>query len=132
MERNLRKVPLQSLKRLDQAVEEFRGLYPDAPILSFQVFLTVALEQGINASELNRRLGSSSSALSRHLKVLSAWRWNDKSPGLDLITILEDPNDARGRIAVLTPKGRLLACKLVRILEPWSEVTAADFDTPFD
>lgn len=50
-----------------------------------------------------------------------------RKPGLDLIEVLEDPMDRRGKIAFLTPKGRTLACVLLRILDPESQVDPSAF-----
>lgn len=118
------------LGRLSAAIDEFRSLYPDAPILSFQVFLMIATHQGISSPELIRQLNVSQSSISRHLMILSTWTWQDKRPGLDLIETVEDAMDRRTKISILTAKGRALACSLIRILEPDSDIHPMDFAHP--
>jgi DNA-binding MarR family transcriptional regulator len=115
---------------MNLALEEFRGHYADAPALSFQVFLTVATNQGVPTAELKRRMGIPQPAMSRHLLLLSTWTWQGTRPSLDLIEIREDASDRRYKLSYLTPKGRLLACSLTRILDPGSAVTPVDFMVP--
>jgi DNA-binding transcriptional ArsR family regulator len=123
-------VPFTCLQRLNLAVEEFRGHYPDAPALSLQAFLTVATNQGVPTADLKRRMGIPQPAMSRHLLLLSTWTWQGTRPSLDLIEIRDDPKDRRYKLSYLTTKGRLLACSLTRILDPGSDVTPADFMVP--
>lgn len=46
---------------------------------------------------------------------------------MDLIEVLEDPMDRRGKVAFLTAKGRTLSCVLLRILDPESQVDPSAF-----
>jgi DNA-binding MarR family transcriptional regulator len=120
----------QPLRRLTLAVAEFRAIYPDAPLLSFHVFLTIALNQGIKTQDLVSMLGTSQSTIGRHQQLLSTWTWQDKKAGLDLIVVIPNPDDRRGRLSYLTVKGRMMACSLLRICDPESEVALADFIVP--
>jgi len=116
----------EHLNKMSLAIDEFRSHFPDAPLLTFQIFLEVATSQGIGATELKRRSGASQSAISRHLLLLSTWTWQGKRPGLNLIEQYDTPNSRR-KTVFLTNKGRLLACQLLRILDPGTEVTPGDF-----
>lgn len=123
-------MPFTGLQRINLALEEFRGLYPDAPVLSFQVFVSIATNQGVTSTDLKRRIGTSQSAISRHQLLLSTWTWQGTRPSLDLIEVKEDPADRRNKCSFLTPKGRLLACSLMRIMDPTIDITSVDFMVP--
>lgn len=110
----------QPLRRLSQSLTEFRGVYPDAPLLSFHVFLTITINQGIRTQELVDMLGSTQSTISRHQQILQ--------DGFGLIELVVNPDDRRSRLSYLTMKGRLLAVGLARICDPSTEVSVADFD----
>lgn len=113
--------------RLQLAMDEFRRVYPEAGLLTFQVFLTVAQTPGVSGQDLLRRVGASQSSVSRQLLLLSEMTWHGKKPGLDLVEAIADPNDRRGKLSYLTNKGRSLAATIARTIEPACEVTAADF-----
>jgi hypothetical protein len=117
----------KQLERLNLAVARFRELYPDAPLLTFQVFLDVALHPGTSSVDLIRRTGASQSAISRHLVLLSTWTWQGTRPSLELIEMR--PNTSARKVPFLTQKGVGLACALMKTVEPELTITAADFAT---
>lgn len=117
------------LRVLLRAVAEFRKLYADIPATTVEIFLIVATNSGVSSKRLCDRTGSSQSAVSRHLSLLGEYSWRGKD-GLDLIEIIEDPQDRRSKLAFLRPKGKALAIKLVGIMDPkGTDPEPSDFTT---
>lgn len=105
------------LRALTRAMSEFRKLYADIPVTTVEVFLAVAVNSGISSKDLRDRVGASQSAVSRHLALLGEYSWRG-GEGMDLIEIVEDPEDRRSKLAFLKPKGQTLAIRLSAILDP--------------
>lgn len=117
------------LRQMSAAIDEVRSLYADVPATTVQVFLLVAANPGISSKQLLQRAQGSQSAISRHLALLSEYSWRG-GEGMDLVETVEDPEDRRNKIAFLKPKGKLLAVKLTRILNPTGpEPDPASFPT---
>ena len=100
--------------RMARAVEQFRKLQPDAPVLRVIVFMTVALKPGITMREMEKGLKISQTTMSRHVAVLGTAGFKDpmtgtRQEGWGLLEAMRDPEDYRQKRLWLRPKGRKLA-----------------------
>ncbi|MBC8036078.1 MAG: winged helix-turn-helix transcriptional regulator [Rhizobiales bacterium] len=108
-----------TLTYLAKALELF-GVYDGAMHLpTILVFLTVANEPGIKKTELERRLGLSNSACSRHVMMLT--KKGDFARlghvGHDLVFSETDPLDSRNKRVRLTKRGDALRDHLALVLK---------------
>ena len=120
---------ITALSRMATVVSEFRTIYPEVTASTVEVFLAVAVTPAQTSADLVKRIGVSQSAVSRHLSILGEYSWRG-GEGLDLITLVDDPRDRRGKLAFLSLKGRQMAVRLARILDPEVIATPADFPEP--
>jgi len=107
-----------TLSYLSQALELFTAFDNAMHLPTALVFVTVAVEPGIKKSELEKRLGLSTSASSRHIMMLT--KQGDKvrlgHSGHDLVFSETDPLDNRNKRVFLTKKGAALRDHLYLIL----------------
>lgn len=116
-------------RQLSRVVEAFRDLYPDVPATTLRVFFEVCVSPGSTGPELMRSIGIGQTSLSRHLSILSEYSWRG-GDGLDLVELIEDPEDRRNKRTFLKPKGRALAIKVFAIMDPkGTPPTHEDFPT---
>ena len=118
---------LQPLNRLNLALEQFRGVYPDASIILLQIFISIALDQGVQSKDVILKTGVPQPTFSRNLAILKAKGPDGKRSGLDLVEVVDDPSDGRRKFLFLTQRGKLVACSLIRVLDPSTDITAANF-----
>lgn len=112
---------LVALRQMGYAIDHFREAYADMSGTTLSVFLIVATNPAISAKDLLKRIpDTSQSAISRHLSTLGEWNWRG-GPGLGLVDLVEDPEDRRNKIAFLSAKGKQLAIKMARALDPKAE-----------
>lgn len=96
----------------------FRDLDPEIQAQTVLTYLLVAAapdKEPPSMKELERRLGISSSSVSRNVAALSEMHRLGK-PGHDLVEAYEDPMDRRNKLVRLTPKGRTLALRLADLM----------------
>ncbi|ATJ82028.1 MarR family winged helix-turn-helix transcriptional regulator [Halomonas beimenensis] len=104
-----------AIKRLFRALEELREVYSDMQLQTAQVFLIIAMNQGITIKELMRRTGLAQSSCSRNVNLLSDWV-KPEVPGHGLVVTSEDPKERRRKVVHLTSKGKELAAILSDIV----------------
>jgi DNA-binding MarR family transcriptional regulator len=112
------------LLKLYEALEEFRGLEQLNTLLMMQTFLVIATRAPLTLTDLAKRVRLPGGTISGFIQRLGdGGGIEDKrvaSP-LHLISIVEDPEDARRRLAALTSKGAALADKLNALLSCTAE-----------
>ena len=67
--------------------------------------VVAAGEDGIDASKLSRMTDTSSSAISRNVRILGDVHYDKQSPGLGLVSVQLDPMDNRRRVVKATKEG---------------------------
>jgi DNA-binding MarR family transcriptional regulator len=97
-------------------LDAFRVIRPDMPATHIYSFLTVALEEGLGVYEYARRAGIPQTTMTRHLRDLGSMD-RKRQPGLGLLVQSMDPLDLRKHHTFLTPAGKAVAQKVIRILE---------------
>lgn len=93
------------LRRVLLILEELRKLDAELPAQQAVALLVIALEEGMTQQKVATLVGASKSAAQRMFDKLSDRGVNGR-PGLDLIEVRAGIQDARERLAYLTPKGR--------------------------
>lgn len=106
-----------TLRQLSHVIGSFRETSADIPAATLQAFLIVAANPGISSKEVMQRANVTQSAVSRHLATLGEFSWKG-GEGLNLITTIEDPKDRRAKISFLNERGRQLAMKFLRTMDP--------------
>ena len=106
------------LPKLMRALAELRELHPELPAHVALAFLSVAEAgpAGITQHELGTKLGISSSAIQRNVKLMSKLRAVDM-PGLGLLDVTTPIENGKMRLLRLSPKGQKLAAKLAKMVE---------------
>ena len=101
-------------------LEEFRKLDPVMPIQTVAAFLHIASategDAPVDLKKIRTELDISGAAATRNVQALGV-RTDDRKAGLDLVYTSPDPNDARSRSVLLTPKGRRVWKTIVRLME---------------
>jgi DNA-binding MarR family transcriptional regulator len=97
-------------------LDAFRAIRPDMPATHIYSFLTVALEEGLGVHEYARRAGIPQTTMTRHLLDLGSMD-RKRQPGLGLLAQRMDPLDLRKHQTFLTPAGKAVAQKVIRILK---------------
>lgn len=107
-------VPLDRsvLRIICDAMEDFREVSATMPVTQVQMFLTVALNEGLSLTELSEITDLKKSTASRYLLDLSD-RTRAGGPGFGLISRETDPEELRRNMYALSPTGRSLVKKLV-------------------
>lgn len=111
----------RDIRRLIRVVEEFRAFDAQMELSQLLVYLLITATPGKKVTDLLPATGLSRSALSRNILALSGgeYRADHRSkpkPGLDLVTTVTDPFDARAQLAAPTGRGVGLAQKVSKIL----------------
>jgi DNA-binding MarR family transcriptional regulator len=109
--------------RILRVIQEFQVWDDGISARTMAVFLIVASKPGLRMKEVEERAGLGSSAVSRHIKMLSRTNWTAKSgprmakkeetnAGYDLVVVVEDPQDERQKRVILTTKGKIFLERL--------------------
>jgi DNA-binding MarR family transcriptional regulator len=104
-----------AVKRLANCIVEIRKHQAELQAQTIHVLLEVAIQPGLNMSELMRKTGLSQASCSRNVMLLSDRDRHDK-PGLGLVRSELDPIDNRRKIVRLTPKGETLVSQLADLV----------------
>ena len=107
---------LGSLHKAERVLAEFRKIEPEILATQIQMFLLVAMFPGSTAKDLCERVGISQSSGSRNIAALGKVHRYGK-PGYGLVQQEEDPRERRRKLITLTPKGRVLAAEIVKIMD---------------
>lgn len=105
-----------NMTRVIRLLEAFRQHHRDILTTEVLVFLHVAVNDGMQMSELQDLLGVSQAAVSRNVYFLSKYGANNRE-GLELIQLVEDTENRRRRRLYLTPKGKAFLRQLEVINE---------------
>lgn len=111
-------LPEDDKSALAQAVavmDLFAELRQTMPLQYVRAFLLVALDEGRGVGEYAEKAGVSMTVMSRHLLDIGD-RNRHKEEGFGLVTQRPDPMELRKHQAMLTPKGKALAHKIIRAL----------------
>jgi DNA-binding MarR family transcriptional regulator len=101
------------LNKLIEALNQFCSLNHTMHVPTALVFLQVAMRPGINKPVIQRTLGLSTSACSRHIRMLTKEGYSGTgTSGFGLVWTESDPQDARQKRVWLTPVGVALAQSL--------------------
>jgi DNA-binding MarR family transcriptional regulator len=104
----------EALESLIQALSQFRALNSSMPVPTALVFMQVAIWPGIEKPNIQRKLGLSTSACSRHIRLLTREGYpGSGNGGFGLVWTDSDPEDARQKRVWLTPEGMSLAQSLL-------------------
>ncbi|WP_137166879.1 helix-turn-helix domain-containing protein [Salinimonas lutimaris] len=97
--------------RITRTLVILRDTYADMPAPTMLVLLEVAQsgQNGLNVTQVMKRLGLSQSSASRHCRMLS-------QGGPNLCDLSLDPNDPRSRLLRLNDNGRALVARLEQSL----------------
>jgi DNA-binding MarR family transcriptional regulator len=106
----------RTMQALAGICDEFKRFDPGMPLGRLEAFILVVLHEGKSLKDLCQISGQPQSTLSRHLLDLGV-RTRRREPGLGLVEWRIDPYELRKKQYLLTPKGRELAGRLLKILE---------------
>lgn len=101
-----------TLKDIYEAISRFRDLSTTMPVAEVQMFLLVALNEGLSLGELADKADMKTSSASRYLLDLSD-KTRRGEAGYGLVNRQPDPDELRRNMYSLTPKGRAMVRKLV-------------------
>lgn len=105
----------KELRKLIKALQQFTLLQPSINAQTIITFLQVALDEGKSVNDYVSITGIPQSTLSRQLNDLG--RLNKaREEGLLLIDDRMAPDSLKMRLKVLTPKGRDLVKRVIRVL----------------
>lgn len=107
---------MDSLSRLDGALDFLRQMDANITIQGWRVFLAIVRTPGISQSALEDTVGISQSSISRHVLTLGKYAAFNV-PGLGLIETEENPQNRREKLCNLTVKGKRVAEKLAALIE---------------
>ena len=95
----------------------FRTVHPEIPTQLILVFLELAKagKKGLTTTDIEKRVGISQSASSRHCRMLTDMTVRGRS-GFKLCTYYQDPIDNRVRYYALNKKGELLYKEVLRAM----------------
>ena len=94
----------------------FLAVRPDMPATHICSFLVVAMEEGLGVHEYAARAAIPPTTMTRHLLDLGSMT-RRRVPGLGLLIQRMDPMDMRKHQTFLTPQGKALAHKVMRIIK---------------
>lgn len=109
------------LQRIITRLEEFVAIYPDCTVRQVIAFLIVALNPGINVTQLSKRSGATLASTSRHYRAFSVEELGSK--GL----VASGYSDGRTKALLITDSGKrligTLAGRTHLVLKPGKEST---------
>lgn len=107
---------VRDIKSLMKLMAHFRDISPSMTVSMAVTFLSVAANEGTSLVDLKGPTGFKTSTLSRHLIDLGD-RNRKKEAGLGLVDCRQDPMELRKNQYTLTPKGRTLLRKVLKLIE---------------
>ena len=115
------RTPNAGIKALIQVVEEIRNHYPRMELGQLAVLLRVLDKPGISPVELGKLTGLSKSAASRAVRTLGSQPFTHDGDGsarmgLNLVSQVPDPHDARSNLVAPTRLGRRLGEEFEKII----------------
>ncbi|MFZ3482223.1 hypothetical protein [Sphingomonas sp. 3-13AW] len=106
----------EALKQVGAILEEFRAAVSPVATLSLaHTFVTVALNEGKNLTEMASIMGAKVPTISRNVLDLGE-RNRRKTDGYRLVKSEQDPMNLRSNKYALTPRGRQIANRLIKIV----------------
>jgi hypothetical protein len=102
----------RSLKAALQLLKLFREVDPEMPMGAARAFLLIAAEENLSVADLQRQGDTALSSASRYHGYLGREDRHHR-PGKGLVVALPSLEDSRKKALRLTPRGRLLASKVV-------------------
>lgn len=96
-------------------VDSMRKVDSTLPMQTFAAFLTVAMEDGLNVSQVGEKIGIAQSSASRNIATLSEWDYT-KRPGLKLVEYRTDPMNLSTKTVHLSSKGGKLISEMLLAL----------------
>lgn len=100
------------LRIVNEAMKALREVSPTIPVTEVQLFVTVALNEGLSQTELCELTDLKKSTASRYLLDLSD-KTRAGTEGFGLISRSADPQELRRNMYSLTPKGRVLIKRII-------------------
>lgn len=115
---NTRKAPgiTMTASKILRIIREFRKMHRDISAQVIEVYLTVAMNEGIQVHQIAEKMGVASATASRHCAFLGKVD-RRRNPGLDLIVVTEVYDDRRFKECKLTTKGKMVLESLRDIME---------------
>lgn len=107
---------ITKLKKVIRVIEEFRKLDGGIQAQAQHVFLFIAANPGCTVNEAAKATEISSASATRNIQLLGKQHRKGK-PGLQLVELVDDPNDMRIKHAHLSTKGKLVAKSLAEIID---------------
>lgn len=106
----------KALSVIDKLLSQFRtSIDPTVSVQLVQTFICVAMAEGQTLGGIAEKLGANSSTASRHILDLGEYN-RRREPGYMLVEGKTSPDDLRAKHYYLTPKGKLLAKTVARII----------------
>lgn len=93
-----------------------RKFHSDFPPNGLAIFVCIAQDEGVSASDLVHKLGIPKATVSRNLRMLGE-QLSPTKKGINLIRLEHDPKDYRVRRGYLTDKGREFLTELNEALK---------------
>jgi len=110
----------EALQTAYDVLDIFRSSRETMPVQLAQSLLLVALNEGASLRDLQAKTQWSMSTMSRHLLDLGV-RDRRMEPGLDLITMRQNPDQLRSNEYRLSKKGRELLARIVKTMDRYKE-----------
>jgi DNA-binding MarR family transcriptional regulator len=104
------------VNKLKLAMQEFQNIEEALPLQIAISFLMVAQNEGCSLTDIWKQTGWAQSTVSRHLLDLGEYN-RHKEKGHGLVKSERDPMELRRNIYTLTPKGKVLAAKIIDIMK---------------
>ena len=105
----------RAMRRLSSLVGLFRKQDAEMPVQQMAVFCWIVTNEGRVQRDLCAALDMPNSSASRNIAALSLVHRLGK-PGLGLITWVDNPEDRRAKLLMLTEKGRTFARQVLDLL----------------
>jgi DNA-binding MarR family transcriptional regulator len=106
----------RALRDLLNCLDIFADMRPAMALQAMRSYLLVALQEGLGVTELANKAGIKQAVMSRHLQDIGT-RDRYLEEGLGLVDQRALPMELRKHEVFLTPKGRALAHRLVRMMK---------------
>ena len=108
-------------------LELFRGMTTDLWINNVLTFLYVCENEGASVSEIAQVARLLEATASRSIRSFAEPDApGAMKPALGLVELREDPDDGRGRLVYLTPKGRAVAERIDGLLRKAVTIASTD------
>lgn len=95
--------------------DAFREIRHDMPLQHAYTFMLVALKEGLGVIEYAEQAGVAQTVMTRHLLDIGSQN-RKREPGYGLVMQRSDPLDLRKHQTYLTPKGRALLNRVLRVM----------------